>query len=134
MLKPPRPMPRPVLISFSALIVGALLWAFYMYVVDGLVQVRLQSLPPLFFVLLFSVPVLQLVAALVWDTTPLDRVGGTSSSYVRWLVGGCMALLLAFLNNLVTPHWGGTTVVFLAVGCTYLVAAYSIYRRSRVLK
>jgi len=128
-----RSMPVPVRIFFNALIVAALLGALCMYIFDGLGPTPLQSLPLLFWVFLFSVPVLQWLSVLVWNTTPLGRDTANTTSLGLVLFPGCLGLVMAFLNNLLEPQWGGNAAIFLAAGCTSLANAYLVYRRSRVM-
>jgi hypothetical protein len=138
MQKSTRSMPTPVRILLIALAVGTWVAALYMWGVSGLQQAALQSLPLLYWVLLFSPPVIALISILVWDTSLFGggpaSLRGTKASVVGYFIAACAFLFLAFLNYRLTSPLGGTTALYLAYGCMFLISAYSEYRRFRGLE
>ena len=117
---------------------------FYMNIVLGLSFVPLQALPPLYWMLLFIPLIVVFMSTAVTSSAPSKRtiVSISTRFYVdvtTLYLGGALTLagvffLMAFVNNLAQPGWGGNTAIFIFSGCMQLVLGYAFYRGSRVLK
>jgi hypothetical protein len=122
-------------VLFQVLVVGDLLVIIYLTFFVGLARLPFHDLPLYYWLVLFLLPVLQLISELVWGSPHFGR--GNSSrmknAITRFSIGG-LFLLLGGLFVLSQPHWDGYKALMVTLGCQLLVLAYSIYRRSQDLK
>src|SRR5687768_10694477 len=123
-------------VLFQVLLVGDLLVVIYLHFFVGLARVPLHDLPLYYWLVLFLLPVLGLIHELIWGSPPFERGNSSTkkNAITRFSIAGLFLLLGGLLTHLSQPGWNGNTALMVTLGCQLLVSAYSIYRRSQVLK
>ncbi len=127
-------LPKPEVLLLSVLVISDLAALLYMNFIGGLAYVPLDSLPLVYWVLLFLLPAIPLTHALVRTLPPMETGTASRMSLGITLLTGGLQFFMGSFNGLVQPTWGGTTALFFAVGCLSFASAYIVYRRSRVLR
>ena len=138
--------PIRILILALLLLVALLDIAVLVYMSSflGLMRTPLQALPPLYWVLLL-IPVMVAVVCALIIAADTSRGSAASNSNIPYLAFGHLHLILtlgfsgfsflmAFVNNLTQPQWGGITAIFLTAACIKLIVGYGLYKQSQVLK
>ncbi|HEX8596950.1 MAG TPA: hypothetical protein VF952_00350 [Chloroflexia bacterium] len=105
----------------------------YMLLGTGLAATPLERLPLLYWALAILLPVLYLIAMMMWGEVPLPRFIGSTADRRHLLFAGGLFLVMALFNHLIQPRWGGNTVLFAVGGCGFLILAYTTYRQ-RILQ
>ena len=129
-----------VLLLVGVVDIAALL---YMSAFLGLLRTPLQALPPLYWVVLF-IPVMVGFLCTTFIVSDSSRRSIVSSGNIpqylvfrplhRAIFGGVLSLILAFMNNLTKPQWGGSTALYLLAACISLIVVYAMYKQSQFLK
>jgi len=132
-----KPPTRPVRTLIVVLLLADLAAIIYMNIVLGFPSIPLQAFPPYYWILLAIGPLVLFMAILVWGSaaptgSAVRNKDRLHPGIILTMAGAC--LLIAFVNNLTQPRWGGNTAVFLWLGCIWLLVGYAEYRRSRLLK
>ncbi|HUP28493.1 MAG TPA: hypothetical protein VM409_08670 [Chloroflexia bacterium] len=132
------PARRAIGIIFVLALITDLAATFYMYVTLGLADTPVESLPPLFWVLLLIALVIMLAITNLPIAVPAEREahrGAIPPFFLgAWLFFAGFNFFMAYLSNLLHPHSGGNTTLQLFSGCIFGLVAYAGYRRIRAVK
>jgi hypothetical protein len=109
--------------------------AFVFGLITGTFDKTIQELPVAFWLVVLGIILLgclPFILARGRPSPPQPVPGSVKLSIITHSSVALLFMLLAFLNNLITPNHGATTVIFAIVAIENLVLAMLHYRRLRL--
>jgi hypothetical protein len=127
-------LPRPFWVLWTSLVVAYFSGVLYVAMATSVLATPLQALPTAFWLLLLLgwalvlAPDWPLGSRFPTEQNPSD-LGSLTRKLRSHIFSSLLFLVMAFLNNLWQPRWGGNTAVFASVGLLNVWLAFVTYRR-----